>query len=71
MTLKASGASKLDLSDFPLEQASVTLSGARQATTKVSEKLDVTLNGASKLYYSGDPVISDISVSEASVIERK
>ena len=71
MNLRASGASKLDLADFPLDQASVTLSGASETTIKVNGKLDVALTGASRLYYDGNPVIGDITISEASTIKRK
>jgi len=71
MVLTASGASKIKLADFPLEQADVTLSGASEANIKVSGRLDVTLTGASKLYYQGDPMIGEIIVSDTSIIKRK
>ncbi len=71
MTLRASGASKLKLADFPLEQADVILSGASEATIQVSGRLDIVLTGASKLYYGGDPMIGDIMVSDSSEIKRK
>ncbi len=71
MTLNASGASKLKLADFPLEQADVVLSGASEATIQVSGRLDVALTGGSKLYYKGDPMIGDIIVSDASSIKRE
>jgi len=71
MTLNASGASKLKLASFPLDEANVTLSGASEATIRVSGRLDVILTGASKLYYKGDPMIGDIMVSDTSAIERK
>ncbi len=71
MTLNASGASKLKLADFPIDQADVTLSGASEATIRVSGRLDVILTGASRLYYKGDPMIGNIMVSDTSTIERK
>ncbi len=71
MTLNASGASKLKLAYFSIDQADVMLSGASEATLKVSGRLDVILTGASKLYYKGDPMIGTIMVSDTSVIERK
>jgi len=71
MILRASGASKLRLADFPLEQANVILSGASEATIRVSGRLDVVLSGASKLYYRGDPMIGDIIVSDTSTIKRR
>ncbi|MFC1985464.1 head GIN domain-containing protein [Chloroflexota bacterium] len=71
MTLSASGASKLKLVDFPVEQAIVTLGGASEATIQASRRLDVILTGASKLYYKGDPMIGDIMISDTSEIKRK
>ncbi len=71
MILNASGASKLKLADFPIDQADVTLSGASEATIKVSGRLDVILTGASKLSYKGDPMIGDIMISDTSAIERE
>ena len=71
MILNASGASKLKLTDFPVTQADVTLSGASEVTTKVSGRLDVILTGAAKLRYKGDPMIGNIMVSDTSTIERR
>ena len=71
MTLNASGACKLNLADFPVDQADVTLSGASEVTVKVSGRLDVILTGASKLRYKGDPMIGNIMISDTSMIERR
>lgn len=71
MTLTASGGSQLKLAAFPLDRANVILSGASEATIKVSGRLDVVLSGASKLYYKGDPMIGDIMVSDTSTIKRR
>ena len=71
LILNASGASKLNLVDFYLEQADVTLSGASEANIKASSRLDVSLTGASKLYYRGDPMIGEIMVSDSSEIKRQ
>lgn len=71
MALNASGASKLKLADFPLEEADVILSGASEATIKVSGRLDVILTGDSRLYYRGDPMIGNIIISDTSTIKRR
>ena len=71
VVLNASGASKLKLIDFPVDEADVTLSGASEVVIKVSGRLDVILTGASKLSYKGDPMIGVIMISDASAIERK
>lgn len=68
---RATGASKLKLADFPIDQADVTLSRASEATIEVSGRLAVILTGASRLYYKGDPMIGSIMVSDTSAIERK
>jgi len=69
--LNASGASKLKLAYFPVDEADVTLSGASEVAIRVGGRLDVILTGASKLSYKGDPMIGNIMISDASTIERK
>ena len=64
--VQASGASHLDLEDFAVESASVSLS----ATVNVKESLDrVNLSGASHLRYIGNPRIGDLNTSDASTIK--
>ncbi len=69
--LNATGASRLDLADFAIHDMKVYLSGASRATANVKGNLDVTLSGASRLEYAGDPTVRDIKVSGASKISRK
>jgi len=71
MALTTSGASKVKLADFTLEQATISLSGASEANVTVNGRLDVALTGASKLHYKGDPMIGDINVSDTSIIKRR
>lgn len=71
MSLGATGASKVELADFTLEQADISLSGASEANVTVNGRLDIAISGASKLCYKGDPMIGDISVSDTSTIKRR
>ncbi len=71
MTLNASGASKLNLADFPVDQADVTLSGASEVTLNTKGRLDAVLSDASTLYFTGNPTMGDISVTGASTIKHK
>jgi hypothetical protein len=69
--LNAWGASKVDMADFTLQDMSVHLKGATQATINVNGKLDLDLSGASKLNYIGNPMMRDINVSGASTLNQK
>ncbi len=65
-TLRASGASQLQLGHFALDSANVNLSGASTATVNVKSRLDYDLSGASHLTYSGNPTIGSSRTSGAS-----
>jgi putative autotransporter adhesin-like protein len=70
MTLDASGASHAKLVDFALSGSAVDLSGASQAEVSVSSKLDISASGASRLAYSGNPLIGSLDTSGASSIDK-
>jgi hypothetical protein len=55
--LSAVGASQLNLSDFTLENADVSLAGASRAAVNAKAKLDYSLVGGSHLDYYGNPTI--------------
>ncbi len=69
--LQVSGASRVDLTDIPVRDADITLSGASEATVNVSGALDIELSGASRLFFYGNPVMGDTDVSGASTIKHK
>ena len=71
ITLTASGASKIDLADFLINDAYLILSGASEATLNASGRLDSFLSDASRLYFHGNPVMGNISVTGASTIKHK
>jgi hypothetical protein len=66
-----SGASHLELDDFPVHNANVKLSGASNGTVNMNGTLDANLSGASNLYYIGEPTMGDIDTSGASNISKK
>jgi len=71
LTLTASGASILDLLEFPVKTANVRLDGASEGIIDVKEKLDVSLSGASKLYFHDNPTMGNISITGASTLKHK
>ena len=71
MTLKVSGASKAELSQFPVQNAGLNISGASSAFVNLDGRLDADVSGASKLYWSGSPTMGDIKTSGASNIRQK
>jgi hypothetical protein len=70
-SLDVSGASTLRLTGFPMQKASVHLSGASNAEIEVSGQLDVFLSGASRLAYTGNPSLGSISVTGGSTLNHK
>ena len=71
LDLNASGASKLNLAEFALTGAGVDLKEGSEATLNVNGRFDVRLEGASKLYYLGNPTFSDTSISGGSFMKQK
>jgi hypothetical protein len=71
LEIDASGASRLELDDFQVHNAKVKLSGATNSAINVSGRLDVSLEGASKLEYGGQPTLGDVRVIGASSLRKK
>jgi len=69
--LEVSGASTARLERFPIEIANTHVSGASNATIEVSDRLDIDVSGASRLYYNGSAVLGSIEVSGASTLSRR
>jgi hypothetical protein len=66
-----SGASSLDLTDFPIDNGDLSISGASQVTVNLVGTLDAVVGGASTLYYIGEPTMGDIDISGRSTINQK
>ena len=62
------GASNLDLTDFPVHNSELIVSGASQATVNMNGTLDATVSGASTVYYIGEPTMGNIDISDTSTI---
>ena len=71
ISVEASGGSHLDLTDFPVHNAHVDLSGGSHATINIDGRLDADLSGGSRLYYIGEPTLGDIDISGGSILARK
>jgi hypothetical protein len=70
VNLQASGASKAELETFKTNGARIELSGASRAAATLGGKLDVFLSGASRLLYSGNPVMGQMEVTGASTLKK-
>ncbi len=69
LTIDASDASVVNLANFPVNTASVKLSGNTRAIVNASERLDpVDLSGDSRLQYLGDPAFGEVETSGDSAI---
>ena len=71
LRLDASGASNLDLEEFPVEDADIELSGASEAEVVLNGTLDIEASGASRLYFGGSPTMGRVDLSGASSIKRR
>ena len=71
LLIGASGGSQLELSDFQVHDASVSLSGGSRATINLDGRLDADLSGGSHLWYMGEPTMGDIQTSGGSSVQEK
>lgn len=68
--LEAAGASHLNLEQFSVQNAKIKLSGASSSDINLNGKVDVTLEGASRLNYSGQAVLGDVKINGASSFKK-
>lgn len=71
LDIEVSGASRADLTNFPVKNADAEVSGASEATVFVHDTLDIVVSGASRFYFIGNPTIGITDVSGASTIKHK
>ncbi|MBA7513921.1 hypothetical protein ES705_05939 [subsurface metagenome] len=71
IVIDASGASRVKLAAFPINNATVALSGASSGTVNLDGRLDADLSGASKLEYIGKPTMGTINTSGGSTLSKK
>jgi hypothetical protein len=63
--------STLTLENFPVINADVNISSGGNATLNLSGTLNTNLTAGSKIIYSGDPKMGEISLSAGSVLKKK
>ena len=66
-----SGASTVDLADFPVVNANVTARDTSVITVNASGTLDVDASGASEVYYVGNPTLGTVNTADDSKVEPK
>lgn len=69
LSAEISGASLLKAFDYPVQQASVSLSGGSIGKVSVADELNAVATGASSLLYYGNPAVTS-NVSGASVVQQ-
>ena len=69
--IDTSGASLIRFSDFTVDNADISLSGASTCKIHVTGRIDIDLSGASKLTYIGTPILGGINLSGGSTIENE
>jgi hypothetical protein len=70
LKINAAGASHLDLDDFLADNAVIHLSGASHSEVNLNGKLDISLEGASKVKYCGHVTMGSVKVSGASTLKQ-
>jgi hypothetical protein len=71
MILDAAGASQVNMADYWVNSASVTIRGASSGSLSVGGKLNIDLSGASNFTYSGDPALETVRVAAGSKLIRR
>ena len=71
LELDAAGGSALDLSNFLISDANIKLREASTAALNVTGDLNIVLTDASKVYYLGNPLIQNTSITgDSSMIHQ-
>jgi hypothetical protein len=68
---EASGASTLELLDFPARDVNVEVSGASTVRVNLDGRLSGSLSGVSRLFYDGAPAQLNINTSGGSSVNRQ
>ena len=59
------------MGDFLINGGQVSLKDASEATLNINGRIDVNLEGASKVYYLGNPTFNNTSISGGSFMQHK
>lgn len=71
VVISSTGAGKIDASKLQAEKAGVEVKGAAKVEVYASEQLDVTVSGAGRVTYSGNPKIVHKNVSGIGSVSEK
>ncbi len=71
LTAGMTGASRLDAEALQTEKTGLSLTGASRAEVAVSDVLEVSITGAGKVIYSGNPRTIEKKISGAGSIRRR
>jgi len=71
LTAACSGGSRLEFSEFEVNNADIDFSGGSQGTINLDGILNVDLSGGSHLFYIGNPTLGDIITSGGSAISPR
>jgi hypothetical protein len=63
LTVRGSGGANINLTGFPVHNATVDLSGGSQCIVNLDGRLDATLSGGAQLHYKGNPTLGRIDTS--------
>lgn len=69
--IESTGAGKIDTSNLRAEKAEIQVTGAASVDVFASEQLDVSVSGAGRVAYSGDPKIVNKNVSGIGSVSKK
>jgi hypothetical protein len=71
LMVTCSGGSRLEFSEFVVNNANIGFSGGSQGTINLDGTLDADLSGGSSLLYIGNPTLGDINTSGGSSISPR
>jgi hypothetical protein len=71
ISIDGSGASTVSLADFPVTNASISLSDGSSAVVSLSGRMDLDLSGASRVEYIGSPRLGSINMSGGSTVNQR
>jgi hypothetical protein len=71
VVVRSTGAGEVDAHDLHAEKADVNAMGAASIDVYASEQLDVSMAGAGRVTYSGDPKVVNKNISGAGVLSKK
>jgi hypothetical protein len=71
LTISSTGAGKIDAHDLRASDATVKVTGAAGVDVYATDELDVTVSGAGRVTYSGDPKVSKKVTGAGQVVKKE